>query len=70
MTIISTYQAITQSDELAELNKGEIMEFAIVFIDSDDSEKSASIKAISEHKAVELFAHIYGDFEIVEVSEM
>ncbi len=70
MTIISTYQAITKSDELAELNKGEIMEFAIVFIDSDDSEKSASIKAISEHKAVELFAHIYGDFEIVEVSEM
>ena len=46
------------------------MEFAIVFIDSNDSEKSASIKAISEHKAVELFAHIYGDFEIVEVSEM
>jgi hypothetical protein len=55
---------------VALLNKGEIMEFAIVFIDSDDSEKSASIKAISEHKAVELFAHIYGDFEIVEVSEM
>ncbi len=46
------------------------MEFAIVFIDSDDSEKSASIKAISEHKAVELFAHIYGDFEIIEVYEM
>ena len=35
------------------------MEFAIAFIDSDGSEKSASIKAISEHKAVELFAHIY-----------
>ena len=46
------------------------MEFAIVLIDSDDSEKSASIKAISEHKAVELFAHIYGDFEIAEVYEM
>ena len=55
---------------VALLNKGEIMEFAIVFIDSDDSEKSASIKAISEHKAVELFAHIYGDFEITEVYEM
>ena len=54
----------------ALLNKGEIMEFAIAFIDSDGSEKSASIKAISEHKAVELFAHIYGDFEIVEVCEM
>ena len=50
--------------------RGEIMEFAIVFIDSDGSKKSASIKAISEHKAVELFAHIYGDFEIVEVCEM
>ncbi len=46
------------------------MEFAITFIDSDGSEKSASIKAISEHKAVELFAHIYGDFEIFEVYEM
>ena len=54
----------------ALLNKGEIMEFTIVFIDSDGSEKSASIKAISEHKAVELFAHIYGDFEILEVYEM
>ena len=46
------------------------MEFAIVFIDFDGSKKSASVKAGSEHKAVELFAHIYGDFEIVEVSEM
>ena len=46
------------------------MEFAIVFIDADGSKKSASIKAISEHKAVELFAHTYGDFEIVEVYEM
>ena len=55
---------------VALLNKGEIMEFAIAFIDSDDSEKSASIKAISEHKAVELFAHLYGDFEIIEVYEM
>lgn len=36
---------------------GEIMEFAIVFIDFDGSKKSASIKAGSEHKAVELFAH-------------
>ena len=60
----------TVKSKWALLNKGEIMEFAIVFIDSDDGEKSASIKAISEHKAVELFAHIYGDFEIVEVSEM
>ena len=46
------------------------MEFAIVFIDADGSEKSASIKAISEHNSVELFTHIYGDFEIVEVYEM
>ena len=50
--------------------KGEIMEFAIVFIDSYGSEKSASIKAGSEHKAVELFAHTYGSFDIVEVYEM
>ena len=46
------------------------MEFAIVFIDSDGSEKSASIKAGSEYKAVELFAHTYGNFDIVEVYEM
>ena len=45
------------------------MEFVIVFIDFDGSKKSASVKAGNEHKAVELFAHIYGDFEIVEVSE-
>ena len=31
------------------------MEFAIAFIDSDGSEKSASIKAISEHKALEFW---------------
>ena len=46
------------------------MEFAIVFIDADGSEKSASVKAGSEHKAVELFAHTYGNFDIVEVYEM
>ena len=46
------------------------MEFAIVFIDFDGSKKSASVKAGSEHTAVELFAHTYGNFDIVEVYEM